>query len=150
MSSDVTEVIENMLYNRRNFVELNGQRNRWRNQKKMVFYREVCYPMYSNSYTNVQLVHRNTWSLIFPDDLCIATHSVLNEKTDSTLSDALETLPNAMLETTYVPTQKRHRNAYFMSETEKPTESWTSRGATRNPTPTYLRVITVRIAVNTT
>ena len=86
MTSDVkfTDLTGNMLYNRRYIVELNSQRSRCKNKKKGLPQGSVILP--------VQPVNKNTRSFIYADDLCIATQDALFEKTESTLSDALDNI----------------------------------------------------------
>ena len=75
MTSDIkfTDLIGNMLSNRRYFVELNGQKSRWRNQKNGLPQGSVLSPVLFNIYTNDQPIHKVTRSFIDADDLCIAT-----------------------------------------------------------------------------
>ena len=88
MTSDIkfTDLIGNMLSNRRYFVELNGQKSRWRNQKNGLPQGSVLSPVLFNIYTNDQPIHKDTRSFIYADDLCIATQDASFEKTESTLS----------------------------------------------------------------
>ena len=94
MTSDIkfTDIIGNMLSNRRYFVELNGQNSRWRNQKNGLPQGSVLSPVLFNIYTNDQPIHKDTRSFIYADDLCIATHDASFEKTGSTLSAALDSI----------------------------------------------------------
>ena len=82
MTSDIklTDLIGNMLSNRRYFVELNGQKSRWRNQKNGLPQGSVISPVLFNIYTNDQPIHKDT--RIYADDLCIATQDASFEKTD--------------------------------------------------------------------
>ena len=76
----LANLIGNMLYNRRYFVELNSQRNRCRNQNNGRPQGSVLSPVLFNIYTTAQPVHRNTQSCIYADDLYIATQDASFEK----------------------------------------------------------------------
>ena len=94
MTSDIkfTYLIGNMLSNRRYFVELNGQKSRWRNQKNGLPQGSMLLPVLFNIYTNDQPIHKDTRSLIYADDLCIAIQDASFEKTESTLSAAVDSI----------------------------------------------------------
>ena len=69
----LTELIQNMLSNRRFYVDLAGKRSRWRRQKNGLPQGSVIAPLLFNIYSNDQPVHPNTRSFLYADDLCIAT-----------------------------------------------------------------------------
>ena len=69
----LTELIQNMLSNRRFFVDLVGKRSKWRRQKNGLPQGSVLAPLLFNIYTNDQPVHPNTRSFLYANDLCIAT-----------------------------------------------------------------------------
>ena len=85
----LTELIQNMLSNRRFFVDLVGKRSRWRRQKNGLPQGSVLAPLLFNIYTNDQPVHPNTRSFLYADDLCIATQKQSFEEVEKTLGDAL-------------------------------------------------------------
>ena len=88
-----TELIQNMLSNRRFYVDLVGKRSRWRRQKNGLPQGSVLAPLLFNIYTNDQPVHPNTASFLYAGDLCIATRKQSFEEVDNTLGDALAGLP---------------------------------------------------------
>ena len=94
MTSDIkfTNLTGNMLSNRRYFVELNGQKSRWRNQKNCLPQGSVLSPVLFNIYSNGQPIHKDTRSFIYADDLCIATQDASFEQSESTLSAALDSI----------------------------------------------------------
>ena len=69
--STLCRVIQNLLSNRRFYVELNNERSRWRLQKNGLPQGSVLSPTLFNRYTNDQPVHDGTWSFIYADNLCI-------------------------------------------------------------------------------
>lgn len=90
--AEFTNLIGKMLSNRRFYVELNGERSRWRNQKNGLPQGSVLSPMLFNIYTNDQPIHTNTRSFIYADDLCMATQHSTFERTETILSEALESM----------------------------------------------------------
>ncbi|XP_038058777.1 uncharacterized protein LOC119730062 [Patiria miniata] len=94
MTGDVrlTELIQNLLSNRRFFVDLNGNRSRWRRQKNGLPQGSFLAPLLFNIYTNDQPLHPNTRSFLYADDLCIATQKHSFEEVERPLSDALADL----------------------------------------------------------
>ena len=67
--TEFTKLIRSMKSNRRFYVELNGKKNRWHNQKNGLAQGTVLSPVLFNVYTNDQHVHNETHSFIYADEL---------------------------------------------------------------------------------
>ena len=94
MTEDVefTKLIGSMMRNQRFYVELNGTKSRWRNQKNSLLQGSVLSSVLINVDTNDQSVHNETRSFIYTDDLCIAIQHSTFEQTETMLTEALQNL----------------------------------------------------------
>ena len=68
--SALCRVIQNLLSDRRFYVDLNNEQNRWRLQKNGLPQGSVLSPIFFKIYTNDQPIHDGTRSFIYADDLC--------------------------------------------------------------------------------
>ena len=85
--STLCRVIQNLLSNRRLYVELNNERSRWRLQKNGLSQGSVLSPTLFNIYTNDQPVHDGTRSFIYADDLCITAQFPTFSQVESTIEE---------------------------------------------------------------
>ena len=146
MTSDIkfTDFIGNMLSNRRYFVELNSQKSRWRNQKNGLPQGSVLSPVLFNIYTHDQPIHKDTRSFIYADDLCIATQDASFEKTESTLSTALDSIGDYYEKNHLRANPDRTQTCVFHLRNRKANRqlniSWCGKKLEHTPSPIYLGV----------
>ena len=94
MTGDVhlTDLIRTMLEGRSFFVVLNGKKSRWRRQRKGLPQGSLLAPMLFNIYTNDQPIHADTRSVIYADDMCIASQGDDFNNIEASLTSALSTM----------------------------------------------------------
>ena len=85
-------VVQNLLSNRRFYVELSNERNRWRLQKNGLPQGSTLSPIPFNIYTNDQPIHDGTRSFIYEDDLCITAQYPTFTEVEDTIEEALSDL----------------------------------------------------------
>ena len=81
-------VFQNMISNRRFYVELNNERSRWRNQKNGLPQGSVLSTILFNIYTNGQPIHDGTRNFKYADDICVTAQY----SSFTTIGDALDEL----------------------------------------------------------
>ena len=96
----LTDLIRTKLESRRFFMVLNGKKIRWRRQRNGLPC--VLAPMLFNIYTNNQPIHPDTRSIIYTDELCIASQENDVNNTEASLTSAVSTM------TTYYDTNQLH------------------------------------------
>ena len=85
-------VFQNMLPNRRLYVELINERSRWRKQKNGLPQRSVLSPIMFNIYINDQPIHDGTRNFIYADDLCVTAQYSSFTEVETTIGGALDEL----------------------------------------------------------
>ena len=88
----IVSIIKSLLENRRFYVELDGRKSRWRNQKNGLPQGSVLAPILFNIYTNDQPEFADIRRFIYADDLSLATQSTSFETIETRLTEALEEL----------------------------------------------------------
>ena len=91
LDSQLCRVIQNLLSDRRFYVELNNERSRWR-IKKTVYHRGLFPPTLFNIYTNNQPILDGTRSFIYADDLCITAQYPTFQAVEQIFDEAMEEL----------------------------------------------------------
>ena len=89
--SQLCRVFQNMLSNRRFYVELSNERSTWRKQNCLPM-GSVLSPILLNIYTNDQPIHDGTRNFIYADDLYVTAQYSSFTEVETTIGDALEEL----------------------------------------------------------
>ena len=89
LDSQLCRVIQNLMSDRRFYVELNNERSRWRIQKNGLPQGSVLSPTLFNIYTNDQPILDGTRSFIYADDLCVTAQYPTFQEVEKQIEEAL-------------------------------------------------------------
>ena len=89
LDSQLCRVIQNLLSDRRFYVEPNNERSRWRIQKNGLPQGSVLSPTLFNIYTNDQPILDGTRSFIYADDLCVTAQYPTFKEVEQQIEEAL-------------------------------------------------------------
>ena len=89
LDSQPCRVIQNLMSDRRFYVELNNERSRWRIQKNGLPQGSVLSPTLFNIYTNDQPILDGTRSFIYADDLCVTAQYPTFQEVEQQIEEAL-------------------------------------------------------------
>ena len=89
LDSQLCRVIQNLLSDRRFYVELNNERSRWRIQKNGLPQGSALSPTLLNIYTNDQPIQDGTRSFIYANDLCITAQYPTFQEVEQIIEEAL-------------------------------------------------------------
>ena len=89
LDSQLCRVIQNLMSDRRFYVELNNERSRWRIQKNGLPQGSVLSPTLFNIYTNDQPILDGTRSFIYADDLCVTAQYPTFQEVEQQIEEAL-------------------------------------------------------------
>ena len=96
--------------------------------------------MLFNIYTNDQPIHKDTRSFIYADDLCIATQDASFEKTESTLSAALDSIGDYYEKNHLRANPDKTQTCVFHLRNRQLNISWCGKKLEHTPSPIYLGV----------
>ena len=112
-------VVQNLLSNRRFYVELNNERSRWRLQKNGLPQGSTLSPIPFNIYTNDQPIHDGTRSFIYADDLCITAQYPTFTEVEDTIEEALSELTQYYRNNSLRTNPVRRKSRRFIYGTER-------------------------------
>ena len=91
-NTKIVRILQSLLKDRTFYVEMDGQKSRWRSQKNGLPQGSVLAPTLFNIYTNDQPEFDQIRRFIYADDLCLATQSTDFKVIERRLTEALKAL----------------------------------------------------------
>ena len=128
LDSQLCRVIQNLLSDRRFYVELNNERSIWRIQKNGLPQGSVLSPTLLNIYTNDQPILDGTRRFIYADDLCVTAQYHTFQEVEQQIEEALEELTRYYKSNSCVRIPTRRKSRRFICGTERPKGRWKYHG----------------------
>ena len=82
-------IFQNMLPNRRFYVELNNERSRWGTRRMAFSLGSALSPLLFNIYTNEEPLYDETRNFIYSDDLCDTVQHICFNQVECTVEESL-------------------------------------------------------------
>ena len=135
--SQLCRVFQNMLSNRRFYVELHNERSRWRKQKNGLPRGSVLSPILFNIYTTDQPIHDGTRNFLYADDLCVTAQYSSFTEVETTIGDALEELTSQYYRSNSLRANPDMTPSYCISSEEQRGQSIIKSGMEQDKTGEY-------------
>ena len=143
-NSTIVRIIESLLENRSFYVEMDGRKSRWRNQKNGLPQGSVLAPLLFNIYTNDLPQFQDIRRFIYADDLCIATQSrsfnIIGQRLTRALSSLSDYYKKWHLKANPMKTQVCSFHLNNHQANRKLKIKWENEELENHPHPVYLGV----------
>ena len=140
LDSQLCRVIQNLLSDRKLYMELNNERSRWRIQKNGLPQGSVLSPTLFNIYTNDQPILDGTRSFIYADDLCVTAHYPTFQEVEQHIEEALGELTHYYRSNSLRANPDKTQVTAFHLRNREAKRSWNGVDLENTDTPKYLGV----------